>query len=140
MEHLASKSDMIILCAIDFSESSRQALRWAVSTARQLKAHLTLLYTYRLMHSRNGEAVQLKKDMEKQAALNFASLEKQYLAGQGISYDFIVEVGFIADRLEDQVRKNSIGLLVVDKNMSSASKETFDEILDNIHVPLVIVP
>jgi len=35
-----------ILCPIDFSETSRAALRWAVELARRFSAELTLLHVY----------------------------------------------------------------------------------------------
>jgi hypothetical protein len=129
-----------ILCTIDFSEGSRQALSWAVGIALELNMHLTILYTYRLIQSPNGNVVQLKKQLEEDAARNFTQLEKDLLLGRQLSYDFRTEVGFMADRVENHTRQHAISFLVMDKNMSSSSKESFDELFEHIHVPLVIVP
>jgi len=129
-----------ILCTIDFSHPSRQVVRWAVTLAREFKAHLTLLYTYRLIHVKGEEALKLKKKMEDEALLNFGSLEKEMLNGTGISYDFKTEVGFIADRVEEHVRKNSIDFLVMNKNISQESKEAFDELVEHTQIPVIIVP
>ena len=77
-----------ILCTVDLSESSRPTLSWAVTMAQQLKSHLIILYTYRLLHYRIGEVLQLKKKMEDDAKQQFQLLEKDLLLDKGISYDF----------------------------------------------------
>lgn len=129
-----------ILCTIDFSDSSKQAVEWAVTIARQLKAHLTVLYTYRLLHARNGEVLQLKKKMEDDAQQHFVQLEKDLLRDKGITYDFRTEVGFVSDRIEDHAKKNNLNFLVMDKNISTKSKENFDELMEHLNVPTLLVP
>ena len=129
-----------ILCTIDFSQSSRQTLRCAATLARDLQAHLTILYTYRLIRVKNDEVFERKKKIEEEAAQNFITIEKELLKDIGISYDFKTEVGFVADRVEAYGRKNPIGFLVIDKNMTVDSKEAFDELMENMQVPMVIVP
>lgn len=129
-----------ILCTIDFSQSSRQAVHWAATMAQQLKVHLTILYTYRLIHVPAGEVLQLKRKVEDEARRQFETLEKELLAGKGISYDFKIEIGFVSDRIEDHAKKNELNFLVIDKNISTNSKDTFDELLEHIHVPTLVVP
>ena len=128
-----------ILCTIDLSESSKQAIQWAVTMALQLKAHLTVLYTYRLI-ARSGEIVQLKRQIEQEAQAQFQQLEKLYLEGRGISYDFRTEVGFVSDRIEDHAKKNNLNFVVMDKNLSADNNETFSEMMQHIHVPTLLVP
>lgn len=129
-----------ILCTINLPESSKEAVQWAVTMAQQLKVHLTILYTYRLIQSQSGEVVQLKKRIEEDAYKQFLDIEKELLIGRGISYDFRTEVGFIADRIEDHAKKNNLNFLVIDKNVSSRSKETFEELMEHIQVPTLVVP
>ncbi len=129
-----------ILCTIDFSQSTRHSLEWAVSLTRQMRAHLTVLYTYRLIQPRSGEIVHLKKAIEQEARQKFDALEKEYLMDKGISYDFKIEVGFVTDRIEDRVKKNSLDFVVMDKTMRSNSNESFDELMEHIHVPMLLVP
>lgn len=129
-----------ILCSIDFSESSKDALRWSVSLAKLLNTNLTILYTYRLLNSQNGEVVQMKKKIEENAMQNFESLEKELLKGQAIKYLFKVEVGFVSSRVGDYARKNGISFLVMGSKMHPNNQESFDELANNIQVPLVIVP
>lgn len=129
-----------ILCSIDFSESSKDALRWSVSLAKLLKTNLTVLYTYRLLNSSNGEEVQLKKRIEEDAARSFAAIEKEILVHEGIRYSFKIEVGFVSNRVKDYDRKHGISFLVMGNKMNSFNKESFDELAGSLQVPLVIVP
>lgn len=135
-----SNQDSHILCTIDFSKSSRDAVQWSVQLARQLNAHVTILYTYRLIQYRSGEALQLKRDIETSATQQFELLEKELLAGQGISYDFKVEIGFIADRVEDYAKKNSLNFLVTNKNIHNNGRESFDDLIEHLQVPMLVVP
>jgi nucleotide-binding universal stress UspA family protein len=130
----------MILCTIDFSDSSRPVLELAVTLAKQFNAHLTILYAYRLIHSRNEEVLLLKKKTETEAQKKFLMLEKDVLNNNGVDYDFRTEIGFVADRIEDHTKKNAIRFLVMDKRMALENKEMFDELIGHIRVPLVIVP
>lgn len=129
-----------ILCTIDFSDSSAEALKCSIGLAEKLHCHLTVLYTYRLVNKHNGAVSQMKKKIEEEASKNFAVLEEQLLKGKGIDYDFRIEIGFVDDRIEDHARKNKISFLVMGKGIIIRNKETFDELLDQLQSPLVIVP
>lgn len=129
-----------VLCTIDFSQSTRHSLEWAVSMTRQLRAHLTILYTYRLIQPRSGEIFNQKKVIEQEAKQKFEVLERDYLANTGVSYDFKIEVGFITDRIEDRAKKNTLDFVVMDKTMRANSNESLEELMEHIHVPLLIVP
>jgi nucleotide-binding universal stress UspA family protein len=130
-----------ILCVIDFSASSRKALEWAVANARTHKSHLTVLYPYRLTRAQYGEsAIAMRKKIEDEAQKNFGILEQDLLLDKKISYDFKTEVGFIADRVEEYTKNNPINFLVIDKNIRATNKESFDDLVENMQVPLVIIP
>lgn len=129
-----------VLCTIDFSESSMDALRMAMSLAQLLKSPLTILYPYRLLNTHNGEATDLKKKIEENAMRSFATLEKDILYGSGVSYEFKIEVGFISDRVKDYAKKNSVSFLVMGNKMNLSNKESFDELAEHLQMPLVIVP
>lgn len=132
--------DNTILCTIDFSEPSKDVLMYAVNLSKQFKSHITILYTYRLLNSQNGELVDMKKKIEEQAKQNFSLLEKEVLVGSGVSYDFKIEVGFVSNRVREYAKKNGVSFLVMGRKMNGRNKESFDELTENIHVPLVIVP
>jgi nucleotide-binding universal stress UspA family protein len=134
------KMDNTILCTIDFSDSSRDVLKYAVNLSKQYNSHITVLYTYRLLNSLNGEVIDIRKKIEEQAKQNFSILEKEVLAGSGVSYDFKIEVGFVSNRVREYAKTNGVSFLVMGKKMNGSSRESFDELAENIHVPLVIVP
>jgi nucleotide-binding universal stress UspA family protein len=129
-----------ILCAVDFSESSLHALRWAARLARQFDAHLTILYTYRLIKAAHGHALEMKRKIEEDSLQHFQLLEKEYLADPLLSYDFQMEIGFMADRITDQLRHNHISFLVMDKSLHVVNKEMFDDLVGSLTIPLVLVP
>lgn len=108
--------------------------------ARQMRAHLSILHVYRLIQPRSGEIVEQKKSIEREARQKFEKLEKEYLTDQGISYDFKIEVGFVSDRIEDRIRKNSLDFIIMDKSMKASSNETYEELMEQIHVPMLLVP
>jgi nucleotide-binding universal stress UspA family protein len=128
-----------ILCTIDFTESSREALKMAAQMAKELQARLTILFAYRL-YKYNGEAVARKREIEKEAAEKFAALEKELLLNAGIKYEFRTEVGFVDDRIELHARQNNLSFLVMGKSMRLNTKESFDSLVSQLQVPLVIVP
>ncbi|MBS1951872.1 MAG: universal stress protein [Bacteroidetes bacterium] len=132
--------DKGILCAIDFSAPSKSALRWSVELAKDLHIPLTLLYAYRLQKLPHDQAIEYKKQVDAEARQKFLKLEKEFLVDKGIDYDFKSEVGFIADRVKDHASKNETKFFVVDQKTSMANKESFDELLKKVNVPLVIVP
>ena len=130
-----------ILCVIDFSESSRKAVQWAVKNARTYKSHITVLYPYRLTRPQYGEnIVALRKKIEEEANRNFQIIENDLLRDKDISYDFKTEVGFIADRVEEHAKNNPINFLVIDKNIRTNNKESFDDLVAATQVPMVIIP
>ncbi len=107
--------------------------------AKQLKAHLTILYTFRLIKMPFDEAIGFKKKMEAEAIDNFKRFEKEILNGNGVSYEFKLEVGFVVHRIEDLIKKQTIDLLIIDKKIPG-NKEALDELISKVSVPLVLVP
>ena len=129
-----------ILCTTDFSEASKRALAWAVNFSKEEGSDLTILYTYRLTKNVADELVQWKKKVEEEANKKFIAFETEYLKDIGIKYEFKIEVGFAADRIEDHAKKNHLRFIVMDRTMCTRNKETFDDLIENINVPVVIIP
>jgi K+-sensing histidine kinase KdpD len=128
-----------ILCTIDFSDASKKALKWSIDLANRLQSHLTILYTYRL-NKQTETAITMKKKMEEEARSNFRDLERELLLGTNLVYDFKAEVGFVADRVEEHAKNRKIGFLVMSKGTSNGSQETFDELMEHLKIPLIIIP
>src|SRR5205809_577294 len=113
-----------ILCAVDFSESSLDALRWAVELATRSGSKLTIMFCYRLIAGfRDEGTLELKKSMEHDAWSKFYAVEKQLLKGKPFQYAFITEVGFYHLRIEMFLRTHPVSVLVV----SHSIVQTFDE-------------
>ena len=129
-----------ILCAIDFSESSLNALKWAAELSARFNCHLTVLYSYRLLQTSKEDVVELKKKNVELATRKFEALENDYLNGKVTSFEFSPEVGFLTDRIEDHLRKNSVLMLVVGKNMNSTSQENLDDLINHVKVPVMVIP
>jgi nucleotide-binding universal stress UspA family protein len=129
-----------ILCALDFSESSLNALKWAAELSSRFNCHLTVLYAYRLLQTTREDVVQLKKKNEEIATRKFEALENDYLNGKVISFDFTAEVGFLTDRIEDHLRKNSILMMVIGKNMNSTNQENLEDLMKRVKIPVVVIP
>ncbi len=130
-----------VLCIIDFSESSRKALQWAIANAMSHKSHLTILYPYRLTRAQYGEsAIALRKKIEDEARKSFGILEQDLLVNKKISYDFKTEVGFISDRVEEHTKNHPVVFMVINKSIRKGNRESFDELVDGTEIPLVIIP
>jgi hypothetical protein len=129
-----------ILCTIDLNDHPREAIQWAVTIARQLNLHLTILHTYRLIYPEKGDMPKVKKAIEHAAREQFSIMEKEFLTGKGLNYDLKVEIGFVTDRIEDHARKNSMSLLVVNRNIRGQTKEAFEELMNTLQVPTLLIP
>ena len=128
-----------ILCVIDFSDSSLRAIEWSIPEARRHNLHISILYPYRLDQLRKrDEVVQSKKAIDLEALEKFERLGGSLLKEGQVSFDFHSEVGFIRDRIQEHTRKNNVVLLVMSKKI--AGSESFQELIDEIDVPVVIVP
>ena len=129
-----------IICTTDFSESSREALRWSIEMAKKMGSHLTVLHTYRLIKQNDESAIPQKKKIEEDAMKSLALLEQEFLYESGIEYDVKIEVGFVDDRIAEHVKSHQISFLVIDKGMGLRNKETFDDLVRQLQIPLVIIP
>ena len=129
-----------ILCTIDFSESSTQALKWAAELAIRYTCHLTVLFPYRLTQIPKADAKEMKENIMASASEKFAVLKNDFLIGKVASFDFTAEVGFLADRIDDHQRKNSILMVVISKKMSLLGEERLDDLIAKIKVPMMIIP
>ena len=134
-----------ILCAVDFSEASIQAIRWAISEAQSRKTPLTFLFCYRLIA--DGDEVEswnMKKDMESKALAQFRELETKFIESSMVPYQFIMEVGFFPSRIEMFIRRIPVSLLIIGssiiENFNEYKNLTFDQFLLVSKIPIVVVP
>lgn len=130
-----------ILCVIDFSDASKDALLAAVNIAGETKSSLTVLYPYRLNQPRNvTDVTQWKKSIDVDATNNFNRMSINLFKDSNVLWEFKPEVGFIGDRVEAYTQKYNVGLVVMSTHLSRASSEVFLEMLDKLKCPLLIIP
>ena len=128
------------MCIIDFTESSNSAIGWAILMCQQLRAHLCILHTYRLLPSKTGELTNWKKNREEEAQQKFNILEKQHLIGKGLSYEFKMEIGFVADRLEEYAKYNNLDFIIMDNKTDFSGYETFHALFNHLPAPILLIP
>ncbi len=134
-----------ILCAIDFSESSLHALKWALTLAQLSQAQVVILFCYRLITEEDdGESLNMKRDMETKALEQFHEIEKKLVDVPSVPYQFVTEIGFFSSRIEMFIRKSPVSMLVMGNSVISNFNEyknlSFDQFLLKTKIPVVIVP
>jgi hypothetical protein len=82
----------------------------------------------------------MRKKIEDEAQLQFDELENDLIAGTQISYEFKTEVGFLANRVTEHSKNHPINFLVVNRDLRTSHKESFDDLVDNTQIPVVIIP
>ena len=130
-----------VLVLTDFSEASKEALRWAGHLATQHHANLRVLYPYRLTQlTGNDNLLQVKKNIEAEAKTSFIKMADVVFKDGQQPYDFKAEVGFINDRVYSYTKKSEVLVVVISKRMASANREALNEMLDHLRAPLLVVP
>lgn len=138
---LENKQGGIVLCVIDFSEPSTEALQAAIKIARATASTLTVLYPYRLNQPRNiPDLSQWKRNIESDATSNFHRMTSTLLRDSHVSCEFKVEVGFIDDRVEVFAKTHDVTLVVVSSELIHKSDGAFTDMLEKLKSPLLIVP
>lgn len=135
---MAASSTPTLLFVTNFSDSSAEAMQWAIPEAVKRNLHFSVLYPYRLDQLKKKDSIQSKKELEREAIEKFESLTEASLRTSRLSYDFKAEVGFLRDRVTEFSRKHHVVLLVIGNDL--AKDESFPELVDELQVPLVIVP
>lgn len=134
-----------VLCAIDFSESSIQALKWANKIAAGTGASLAVQYSYRLIQQgKVPDVLSFKRKTEEESRRKFAQIESELFKGNGMSKSFITEIGFCSDNIENFVRKNPSTMVVLSEELAESiydhKGETLIAFLKGLNVPLLVVP
>jgi hypothetical protein len=130
-----------VLFLTDFSEASKEALRWAGHLANHHHANLRVLYPYRLTQLNGSDnLLQAKKNIEAEAKTNFTKMADVVFKDGQPPYDFKAEVGFINDRVYSYTKKSEVLVVVISKRMASTNREALNELLDHLRTPLLVVP
>lgn len=134
-----------ILCVVDFSMSSLNAMAFAFEMAGRTKGNVIVLFCYRLMAAlHDEETASRKRKIEEEALMKFKEFEKEHLAGKRLSYKFVMESGFPHYRIEMFLEKNPARLLVlgssVAQNFDEYKSVGFEKFAKSSKIPVVLVP
>lgn len=134
-----------ILCAVDFSEPSERALRYARDLAALTKGHLTVVHVVdQLLHtaaqaSGGGEAYMKQTQEELDKLLGRIAPERREPFG------ITVEVGDAADEILNQVGECQADVIVMGTHGREGAKRfvfgsTAEAVLRRSRVPVLAVP
>jgi hypothetical protein len=121
-------------------------LQVALAIAVKCEAHLTVLFSYRLLPGKDERKVrEWRNQLEAKAKEEFARLEKKVIAGNGrASYEFRSEIGFLSDRISSFVNDDPPQLVVMGQALIQSMNEQkgllLNEFIKKLHTPVVIVP
>jgi hypothetical protein len=133
-----------ILCVLDFSIDSVKVLDVAATISLETRAHLIILYPYRLLNPKKiTDVFDLKNILEGEAKKRFLVLEKQLLSKK-LSYEFYPEIGFIYDRVVFHAKKDNIGMVVIGSQQANTintdSGISLHHFIQQLNIPLLLVP
>jgi nucleotide-binding universal stress UspA family protein len=135
-----------ILFPTDFSQSSIDAMQYAVRLSATLGAELIILHTFRLTdtHLEGKKLFDSKKNLEISAINEFNVFDDKYLKHTGIRYLFLSEVGFMSDRIISNIKEHKIDLLMLGNEMQTKMKEKTEVdckgIIQGLGCPVLLVP
>lgn len=130
-----------ILCPIDFSESSIEALKYAIEMAKREERGVTVLYSYRLIEPDQGDGIlKFRNRVEMRARARFCMLEPFFHNGTVTDHEFLIEIGFFSDCILRQVRNERIDKIVIDDKMRRLVNDLpHGGFLASLPVPVIIV-
>ncbi len=133
-----------ILCALDFSDASEEALKEALKLAAEKRTGLIVLYTYRLLHAKGLEVSEYRRNIEKKARQNFEVLFKKLNLNPAVACEFIIEIGFLSDRIEALIKRNKVEYLVLCEKLAASMIEqqglSFEQFSKALNIPVLIIP
>jgi hypothetical protein len=130
-----------ILCISDFSDIDMNALPWAIAKAGIMQLHLSILFAFRLPGSHDRENIlQMKKKFQEDATERFKKIEKDFFTATKVPHEFNSEIGFAYDRIKDKLKNGTIDCVVTDRSYYEKNKDCFDQVMEKLSLPVVIVP
>jgi hypothetical protein len=117
----------------------------AVKIASAFKAHLTVLFPYRLIdHGLTEDLLKLKVKLVEDAVSRFQAIQKQITTHDTLSYDFQPEIGFAYDRITSYLKSNEPDMIIISQRQANAMNELNNTALQNLittsKLPFVIIP
>lgn len=131
-----------ILCITDLRESAVNVLTMAANMAMPERAHITILFPYRLIAKNfSGDLADVRKEMELEALETFQELKGKVDGLQLLSHDFSTEIGFAIDRIKTHLRSSQVDMIVIgQQQLNDSSANSLRDLVGNLQVPILIIP
>ncbi len=137
-----------ILVPIDFSETSRNALKYAIAIAEKAGARLTLAHAMRLIpptpSTHRIVPGDLKSELEESVKAQFSILKEDILDFTELQYEFVTKIGFSIDVIESMASSKVYDLVVMGTNGATGLNKFFGSttsaIIKEVDVPVIAIP
>lgn len=132
-----------ILCVVDFSEATEKVLEEAANLANASKAHMIILFPYRLIsQSHADDMVSVRTTLESEAKKKFQNLKNTLQGLEKASCEFHPEIGFAAGRISAYLAKKYVDMVIIGEQQLNEGKNGSDlqNMISTSSVPLVVVP
>lgn len=135
----------VILCVVDFSDVSENVLKVAVDLASTSKAHLIVLFPYRLVNQDQEDDMNaLKKRLESEAKRKFQDLINTLPELKNVVTEFYSEIGFVDGRIKAYLTKNNIDMVIIGehqvKERNNQNNGDLEKLISTSRTPFIIVP
>jgi nucleotide-binding universal stress UspA family protein len=143
-----------ILVPIDFLDSSKTAVKFAIEIAKKNRSKIFLLHAYRLMQpniillpyfkSEDYSGPELKKELENYSHVQYENFEREVFKDDKIDHEFLTEVGFTAQAIESTVEEKDIDLVVMGTTNSKNVRDFWGsntlEVIRTVKCPVLAIP
>lgn len=109
-----------ILCRVDFSDTSREALHWAVALAAQYQSQLTVVTAVEPLLA-NAAQARFKQDLRKDTEPILKQFVTPLLPSPDSEYVLDVQVGHASEVIFDAGTRHSADLIVMGRRTASRS-------------------
>ena len=133
------------MCVVDLTESSAKVLEMAARISKACNGQLLVLFPYRLIdYGYRGDMASLKLKLETEAKGKFNELKKNLADMEDLPCEFQAEIGFLADRINAHVKRNTIDMVIVGQKQAASTNDIRDfnlqSLITNSRLPFMIVP
>lgn len=137
-----------ILIPIDFSDNSKNALKYGMEVARKTNATLILLHAYRLLGSQINSVrtseLSLKETLDKSPRENFLAIERKFLKNSGLNYEFQIQIGFVETVIKLITQTQPIDMVIMgtrgENRAGNFLGSTTARVIKEVNCPVLAIP
>lgn len=104
---------------------------------------LTVLYSYRLIQTEQGEEIlDFKNKMEASAKEKFSTIEHFFDNSVSTDHEFVIGIGFFSDCIARQIRTGSVTKIVIANKMRPLLNDRHlnqEPFLHSLSIPVILV-